>query len=107
MHPIACVWRTDIGGHQVLLLQLVVEAGDAGEDIVSQVKVGGPLLFVSVLIDEVLLVLLTDITSLPEKPSPHLDAHDTKDEEDEETEEEDVTQHGQSVQQQHHQDPHT
>ena len=31
----------------------------------------------------------------------------TKDKEDEEAEEEDIPEHGQGVQQQHHQDPHT
>ena len=39
VHPIATVWRADVGRHQVLLLQLVVEAGDAEEDDVTQVKV--------------------------------------------------------------------
>ena len=37
---------------------------------------------------------------------PELDPHYAKDEEDKEAEEEDIAQHGQGVQQQHHQDPH-
>ena len=64
------------------------------------------LLLVSRLVDEVALVVLTDEAPLSEQPGPHLDPHDPEDEEDEEAEEEDVTKHGQRVQQQHHQDPH-
>ena len=37
---------------------------------------------------------------------PELDPHYAKDEEDKEAEEEDISQHGEGVQQQHHQDPH-
>ena len=66
----------------------------------------GVLLFISLLVDEVPLVLLTDITSLPQQSRPHLNPHDAKDEENEEAEKEDVTKHGQSVQQEHHKDPH-
>ena len=64
------------------------------------------LLLVSRLVDEVALVVLTDEAPLSEQPGPHLDSHDPEDEEDEEAEEDDVTKHGQRVQQQHHQDPH-
>ena len=54
----------------------------------------GRLLFISLTIDEVPLVLLTDVTSLPQEPRPHLHPHDAEDEEDKEAEEEDVAQHG-------------
>ena len=49
---------------------------------------------------------LPDVTSLSEQSRPQLDSDYPEDEEDEEAEEEDVAQHGQSVEQQHHQDPH-
>ena len=49
---------------------------------------------------------LPDVTSLPQEPRPQLDPDNPEDEEDEEAEEEDVAEHGQGVQQQHHQDPH-
>ena len=39
VHPVAGVRGADIGGHQVLLLQLVVEAGDPGVGSVSQLRV--------------------------------------------------------------------
>ena len=44
---------------------------------------------------------------LPEQPCPHLHTHDPEDEEDKEAEEEDIAEHGEGVQQQHHKDPHT
>ena len=37
---------------------------------------------------------------------PELNSNDAKYEEDKEAEKEDVAEHGESVQQQHHQDPH-
>ena len=64
------------------------------------------LLSVSGLVHQISLEVLTDKASLSEKPGPHLDPHDPKDEEDKEAEEEDIAQHGQGVQEQHHQDPH-
>ena len=64
------------------------------------------LLSVSRLMHQISLEMLTDEASLPEKPSPHLNPHDPEDEEDEEAEEEDIAQHGERVQEQHHQDPH-
>ena len=65
------------------------------------------ILFVSFLGDKVPLVSLVDVASLPEQTCPQLNSNDPEDEEDEEAEEEDVTKHGQSVQEQHHQYPHT
>ena len=41
---------------------------------------------------------MPDVTSLSEEPGPQLDSDDPEDEEDEEAEEEDITQHGQRVQ---------
>ena len=57
--------------------------------------------------DKSVLITLADEAPLPEKPSPKLDTNYAKDEEDEEAEEEDIAQHGEGVQQEHHQDPHT
>ena len=54
-----------------------------------------------------MLVVSTHVAPLSQQPGPHLDTHDPEDEEDEEAEEEDVTEHGECVQQQHDQDPHT
>lgn len=45
--------------------------------------------------------------AIPEQSGPQLDTHDAEDEEDEEAEQQHVAQHGQSVQQQVHQDAHT
>lgn len=39
-------------------------------------------------------------------PRPQLDSHNAEDEKDKEAEEKDISQHGQGVQQQCHQDPH-
>lgn len=55
---------------------------------------------------QISLEMLTDEASLPEQPGPHLNPHDPEYEEDKEAEEEDITQHGEGVQEQHHQDPH-
>lgn len=49
----------------------------------------------------------TDVASLPQHAGPQLHTHDAENEEHEEAEHEHVAQHGQSVQQQHHQDTHT
>lgn len=46
-------------------------------------------------------------TALSEDALPQLHSDDAEDEEDEEAEKEDVAQHGQRIQQQHHQDSHT
>lgn len=48
-----------------------------------------------------------EVAPLAQDAGPQLDADDAEDEEDEEAEQEHVAQHGQSIQQQHHQDPHT
>ena len=63
-------------------------------------------LSVSWLMHQISLEMLADEASLPEQPGPHLNPHDPEDEEDKEAEEEDVAQHGERVQEQHHQDPH-
>ena len=83
--------RADVVWHQVLLLQLIVEVGQVLEALLAH---------------QTALVGLVDVTSLPQEPRPQLDPDDAEDEEDEEAEEEDVAQHGEGVQQQHHQDPH-
>lgn len=44
--------------------------------------------------------------ALPQDALPQLHADDPEDEEDKEAEQQDIAQHGQRVQQQHHQDPH-
>ena len=64
------------------------------------------LLSVSRPVHQISLEMLADEASLPEQPGPHLNPHDPEDEEDEEAEEEDIAQHGECVQEQHHQDPH-
>ena len=64
------------------------------------------LLFISLLLNQPGLILITDVASLSEQSCPHLHRHDTEDEEDKEAEKEDVTKHGKSVQKQHHEDPH-
>ena len=92
MHPKWLRHRADVVRHQVLLLQLIVEVGQVLEALLAH---------------QSSLVGLVDVASLPEEPRPQLDPDNAEDEEDEEAEEEDVAQHGQSVQQQHHQDPHT
>merc|ERR1719264_2014826 len=56
--------------------------------------------------NEMALVRLVDIAPLPEKTCPELNSNDAKDEEHKEAEEEYIAQHGEGVQQQHHQDPH-
>ena len=50
--------------------------------------------------------VLLRVAAVPQQPGPQLHSDDAEDEEDEEAEEEDVAQHGQSVQQQVHQDTH-
>ena len=92
MHPEGVGHRADVVGHEVLLLQLVVEVGQV---------------LVALSAHQTPLVGLVDVTSLSEQSGPQLDPDDSEDEEDEEAEEEDVAQHGQGVQQQHDQDPHT
>ena len=56
---------------------------------------------------EPLLISLTDVASLPQKTRPQLYSDNTEDEEDKEAEEKDISKHGKSIQQQHHQNPHT
>ena len=51
-------------------------------------------------------VLVWDVASLSEESRPELDPDDAEDEEHEEAEQEDVAQHGEGVQQEHHQDAH-
>lgn len=51
-------------------------------------------------------LVLWDVAALAEEAGPQLHADDAEDEEDEEAEEEDVAEHGQRVQQQHHQYAH-
>ena len=51
-------------------------------------------------------LFLRDVAALAEEAGPQLHADDAEDEEDEEAEEEHVPQHGQRVQQQHHQYAH-
>lgn len=51
--------------------------------------------------------VLLEVAAVPQKPRPQLHADDPKNEEDKEAEEQDVTQHGQSVQQQVDQDTKT
>lgn len=51
--------------------------------------------------------VLSQEAAVSQQPRPELDPHNTKNEKDEEAQEKDVPQHGQSVQQQCHQDPHT
>ena len=92
MHPEGVRNRADVVGHEVLLLQLVVEVGQV---------------LVALSAHQTALVGLVDVASLPQQSRPQLDPDDSEDEEDEEAEEEDVAQHGQGVQQQHDQDPHT
>ena len=82
VHPKGLRDGADVVRHEVVLLQLVVEVG--------QVLVPLPG-------HKTALVGLVDVTSLSEEAGPHLDSHDTEDEEDEEAEEEDITQHGQRV----------
>ena len=91
VHPEGLRDGADVVRHEVVLLQLVVEVG--------QVPVSLPG-------HQTALVGLVDVTSLSEQSRPQLDADNPEDEEDEEAEEEDVTKHGQRVQQQHDQDPH-
>ena len=91
MHPEGVRHRADVVRHQVLLLQFIVEVGQVLEALPAH---------------QTALVGLVDVTSLSEQARPQLDPDDAEDEEDEEAEEEDVAQHGQGVQQQHHQDPH-
>ena len=91
VHPIGMRHGADVVWHEVLLLQLVVEVGEVLKALPAH---------------QTALVGLVDVTSLPQEPRPQLDPDNPEDEEDEEAEEEDVAQHGQGVQQQHHQDPH-
>ena len=65
-----------------------------------------PLLVEALLGHEVALVGLIDVAALSEQPRPQLHPDNPEDEEDEEAEEKNISQHGQCVQQQHHQDPH-
>lgn len=50
--------------------------------------------------------ILSQEAAVAQQPRPQLDSHDAKDEKDKEAEEKDISQHGQGVQQQRHQDPH-
>ena len=52
------------------------------------------------------LICFIDVTSLSEQPGPQLNTNDAKYEEDKEAEQQNISQHGQGVQQQHYQYPH-
>ena len=58
-------------------------------------------------VDDVVQLRLRYVAPLPEQSGPQLDADDSEDEEDEEAEEEHVAEHGQGVEQEHHEDAHT
>ena len=91
VHPVG-VWRgADVVWHQVILLQLVIQVGD---------------LVISLLVYKTPLICLIDVASLSKQPCPELDTDDAKDEEDEKAEKKDISEHGESVQQKHHQYPH-
>lgn len=51
--------------------------------------------------------VLSQEAAVSQQPRPQLDSHDAKNEKHKEAEEKDVSEHGQGVQQQRHQDPHT
>lgn len=51
--------------------------------------------------------VLLEVAAVPQKPRPQLHANDPENEEDEEAEEQHVAEHGQSVQQEVHQDTQT
>ena len=109
MHPITVAYGADVVGHQVILLQLVVQAGDAGDQVhqlAVQYNTKKNSLPEPHSPYQLLLISFADVTSLSEKSSPQLDTNNAKDEEKEEAEEQHIAQHGQGVQQQHHQDPH-
>ena len=109
MHSKSIWSSTNVVRHQIILLQLVIQVWNAVSEI--YLNKGNNfllnILFVSFLGDEVPLVSLIDVASLSEQTCPQLNSNDPEDEEDEEAEEEDVTKHGQSVQEKHHQYPHT
>ena len=60
------------------------------------------LLFESRFVDPILEIFIRDKASLSEKTSPQLNTNNPKDEEHKEAEQQDITKHGESVQQQHH-----
>ena len=91
VHPVGVWRRADVVRHQVILLQLVIQVGD---------------LVKSLLVDETPLISLIDVASLSKQPRPELDTNDAKDEEDKKAEKKDISEHGKSVQQQHHEYPH-
>ena len=98
MHSIIVVIWANKSGHQLIILQFVINTRDpviAKDDFVD---LSDTLLSVSRLVHQISLEVLTDEASLPEQPCPHLDPHNPKDEEDKEAEEEDIAQHGQGVQ---------
>lgn len=51
--------------------------------------------------------VLSQEAAVAQQPRPQLDSHNAKDEKDKEAEKKHISQHGQCVQQQGHQDPHT
>ena len=59
MHPVGVGRRADVVGHQVVLLQLVVQVGDLVEPL---------------LVDQAPLISLIDVTSLSQQPRPQLDS---------------------------------
>ena len=56
--------------------------------------------------DDVVELGRGDVAALAEETRPKLDPDDAEDEEDEEAEQEDVSQHGEGVEQKHHKDSH-
>ena len=56
--------------------------------------------------DDVVELGRRDVAALAEETRPKLDPDDAEDEEDEEAEQEDVSQHGEGVEQKHHKDSH-
>ena len=79
MHPVGVGRRTDVVGHEVILLKLVIQVRN---------------LVVSLPVDKASLIGLIYVASLSEQPSPELDSNDAKDEEDEKAEKKDITEHG-------------
>lgn len=91
MHSIIVVIWANKSGHQLIILQFVINTWDpaiAKGDFVDLSD--DTLLSVSRLVHQISLEVLTDEASLPEQPGPHLDPHDPKDEEDKEAEKEDI-----------------
>ena len=110
MHSITVLNGADVVWHQVIFLKLVVQVWNARFKVHQSIVQKGQKsnsLSEALLLHKLLLVSLTDKTSLSKQSSPQLDSNNTKNEEDEEAEEKDIPKHWQGIQQQHHQDSHT